>query len=1311
MVVTTSQQQKDPRAELERLRKIKRLRELEAKAGVEQTQPSLRTPPKPEPSLVDDEHDHGWDIDQMIDESIAIGEKAKRDKTQAGFPADNYDRGVRGYNALKETGIRGDLATRAGASAANSLLGFVDFASQPGRWVDDLIGAIPTIGDYSPQFVYDDKGAGFHFYKDLTDEQKGYTALPRIPMAEAENDAERAADMIGEGIGFIAPGAVVNKGMKAVGAAASKFPGVSQMVSGLTAKGSNAAARGSRYGQRMLSTVPEAGAQAFTFGASTADKSIIDEETGDVLNVSEDPVERGLSFATNPLSYVAPVALSGLYRAGVLARTGGKSITPKAVRAEVAPHILSATDEAVIALGDLPIPSGIKEADADKALSIMHRALKGGGVPDDVMAAEVKAYNELKGDRPAPAVWLRSRLSTYPKAIENLDNAIYEIGQKSPEVGAALRDMRTSQAQRLKDGLRDTLGKGNRATREAKLTDDLEELGEDMYEPILRDGPVDEEAATTLRALLNDAEFMDEIPAGYRTKLSMQAIDPNPESAASGGLPAKPGQAAGKVDTGPDLKGGAPMRGKIALQQRIEENPLEVAHKLYSFLGRRIREGNKKGTDTSKLVELRNTIRDPLFKAGGFAYREANASYRGAAQARDALSKPDKLFSQSLKSHEVAKVRAEYKAMKPAEKESYKISLKGLLEDELRRASASNDFVALGRMKREGVLDAIEEILDVGSSTKGTDAAGQIRRILDEQEQILASDPASRTNRNERMADGREAYAGKTGAMEHTGRYDLNALAQDAVTSYVGNMAVPGMVVPARAVIRLAQKAAAAMATPSRASRAAFARTALERPGMSPQRAARAAAARAKRQASAKEMYRKNGKFGGKAHIMDPEQPGQGGRRPFDEEGFAASMSDDGPPKIPGGGGSIVDDGQLSIIDEGYNPGAQPKQLPGKPKMLGTDRPATVAVKGEDKPEAPKSKAERYVDELRARIKAEEARADEAARSKMSERGKRREDERVARDAERLRAAEERVKAETRSEGLKAERERERGLRAQERARRAAEETEEAKALDVGPPDPKDNVFFQMGRARDRALAPAGDPRSLKEAMAYIVGEGERAAVSNNLRRFGRDSNVEWYNAPEINRANEVLRAAQGQTEGISPEVQKMVGQLNDANKKWLVDELSDPQSFDLLDIMAKIDELPPRGPRELEYGASGPFAAGAAALSALFLGGKAIYDAREKRTPEQVEASKRAWQEKMYGSPMDEVVWPDDVEIREWQKLLNRLKYTDAAGNKLSIDGMTGDRFREALRKFQDANDLPTAATNGGINKETIEFIRKGEF
>lgn len=1340
----------DPRAELERLRKLKRLRELEAKAGIT---PTVTNPQAPESfaanrSIVDDEEE--IDIDALLNEVVAqipggynawkngyeqkIGPDGRRTVPGVGketapgessfytkpesempvmgrkppaqapkpkpSPTANWptggDRAVSGYEALKESGTRGDLAGRAVASMGNSLLGGMDFLSQPGRWADDAIG---SVAPWWPSLVWDDQGVRLETAGSLDDAEKEYTGLPRIPMSEAKDDSEKFADMAGEAAGFVVPGMAVNKVMNKVGQVANKAPGVASAVAAITPKGSDVGARLGRYGQRMLSTIPEAGVQAFTFGASTADKTIIDDDGSiDYTSGDVDPLAKGGEMATNPLSYLAPLALSGVYRGGVAAMTGGKSLTPKAIQAQVAPHMLSATDEALNALGDLPIPAGIGEKDADRALSILYKSLSGGGVPDDVMQAAVKKYNEMPGARPAPAVFLRSELAPYSKAVENLDNALYEIGQKAPTVGAALKEMRTTQAERLKAGLRDTLGKGDRTKREAKLTDELEEMGEDMYEPILAAGSVDEEASTTLKALLNDGEFFKEIPAGYRTKLSMGAIDPNPETAAAASsVPAPRGQTAGtRKGSGPDMMGGDPMRKNIALQQRIEENPLEVAHKLYSYLGKRIREGKKRGNDTSQLQELQNTIRGPLFKAGGKAYAEANSAYRATAQARDALSKPDKLFATSLKTHEVNKVKADYKKMSKAQKESYKVSLKGLLEDELKRASANNDFVALGRMKREGVLDAIEEILDVGSSTKGSDTVRYIRNILDEQDTIVAVDPAVKTNRGDRLAAGREAYAGKTGAMEHTGRYDLNAIAQDAGASLAANALTGGLapVVPIRAMIRLGQKALASMATPGRSARSAAGRIALERPGgMAPN------SAQAARSAAARSRYNKstriNGKFVKKPDILDPEMPGP---RPFDDEGFARSMQDDGP-KLPddGSGGSA-----LSIIDEGYAaPPPNQKQLPSGQKLIASDK----APKREDEPEVPKSAAERHRDRILARKKELEDRLDAQAREKDVERGRLRESERVANDAERLRMREEALKAQSASEGLRIERLREQELAAVERARRAAEWADNSDAQ--GPPEVKDGPFQKFGRMEDRWRAPAGDPRSLRDAMAYLVGEGERAAVSNNLRRFGRDTEIEWYNAPEINRANELLRAAQGQKEGISKEVLDIVGKMNGANRKWLAEQLEDPQKFDLIELMTQIDNLPARGTKELEYAAAGPIVTGGAGIGAAVLGGKALYDAREKRTPEQIEADRR----RMYGEDTGDELFepPESTEIKQMQNALNALGIRDRYGREFETDGRMGDRFREGIADFANRNGLQVHPLNpGGLSKKIVEKLQQ---
>lgn len=1338
----------DPRAELERLRKLKRLRELEEKAGLAPVSSKPQAPSVQGASraIVDDGGE--FDIDALLndlvteipggydnwrkDNNLLPQQNAaspeyqfnwqreygpKPDPVLPAVPegwtdSEWYTDRAGGYarreaeaeakkNAPQPMGMYRDIGNamreatpRVLPSAGNSLLGGLDFLSEPGRWADDATGAVAP---WWPAITWDDKGIYFKTHGDLSEEERTAPGLPRIPMTEAVTDAEKAGDLAGEVIGFLAPGAAVHKGAVAVGQGAAKIPSVAGAVAAITPKGADLGARAGRYGQLMVSTVPEAGAQAFVFGASNADKTIIDEDGSlDYTSGDRDPVNNGLEMATNPLTYLAPVALSGIYRAGLGITSGGKSVTPKARQVQVAPHMLSASDEAVAALGDLPIPAGIANKDADAALGILHRAMKGGGATDDFLQESVKKYNALDGDRPAPAVFLREELKAagYPKAVENLDNALYEIGQKAPAIGEALRKMRTTQADRLKSGLSDTLGKGDRVKREKKLTGELEEMGEDMYEPILAAGAVDDDAANTLRALLNDGEFFKEIPAGYRTKLSMGAIDPNPEIPTGSTMPARPGQAAPKAKgTGPDMMGGDPVRKNIALQQRIQDNPLEVAHKLYSYLGKQIRAGKKRGQDVTRLQELQNTIRGPLFKAGGPKYAEANSKYRATAQARDALSAPDRLFAESLKSHQIQKVKDAYRRMSPEQKKSYQTSLKGLLEDELARAKANNDFVNLGRMQREGALDAIESILDVGSSKRGSDTVRLIRTILSEQDAIVAIDPATKTNRGDRLAAGREAYAGKTGAMEHTGRYEMKDIVIDAGLSAAAHGLLP--IFPVRAAYRGIQKVLANIATPSRSARSAAGTIALERPGTPGANSARAA-----RSAAARDRYNRstriNGKFVKNPDILDPEMPGSSGARPFNDEGFAQSMSDDGP-KLPndGSGGGAA----LSIIDEGYSAPPQ-KQLPGAQRLIGSDK-----APKEDKPEAPKSAAERYVDELRARAKELEDKAEKAAQAADAGRGDRRAAERAARDAEAERARVDALERQTAEEGVRLERERARQLAAEDRARAAATWADESNAQ--GPPDNGDGFFQKLGRMEDNWRAPAGDPRALRDAMQYLVGDAERAAVAHNLRRFGRTGELEWYNAPEVQRADWLQRAASGQKEDIPQEVLAVVGKLNKANKEWLADQLSKPQEFDLTDIMSKIDGLPAKGPKELQRAAEGPIAVGALGVAAAAAAGKALYDSREKRTPEQIEADRR----RMYGEDTGDELFemPEKTEVRQMQAALNALGYKDRYGRELGTDGVMGDRFREALVQFAVANGLqPHGLNPGGLSKAILEKLRK---
>ena len=162
---------------------------------------------------------------------------------------------------------------------------------------------------------------------------------------------------------------------------------------------------------------------------------------------------------------------------------------------------------------------------------------------------------------------------------------------------------------------------------------------------------------------------------------------------------------------------------------------------------------------------------------------------------------------------------------------------------------------------------------------------------------------------------------------------------------------------------------------------------------------------------------------------------------------------------------------------------------------------------------------------------------------------------------------------------------------------------------------------------------------------------------------------------------------------------------MNKANREWLEQQLSNPQDFDLLETMQGIKEMPKQGKLELEYAGTGPIIAGVGGMGIFGAALKGLYDAREKRTPEQIQIDRR----RLYGDPEDGFERPDEMEIRQMQAALNKLGIRDRYGKPLTVDGKAGDRMREAVIDFAAKNGLTSNGLNpGGLTNAVVEKLRE---
>lgn len=1056
-------------------------------------------------------------------------------------------------------------------------------------------------------------------------------SVGRLDVPEATDNIERGADLAGDFAGYAAPGGYISGGFRAAGTAARATPQISSVLMKAAPKGASRTARGTRYAGRMASTVPESAAHAYAFGALTA-------EPGEMH-------EQGVEYAKNPLSYLAIPGLSAAERTTKFALTGGRTATPDRIasRVEKSLGVPAGRSPAPGDIADaVPIPNGISDSEARVVARMIGNVATRGSVPLHVVRDTMNRYNLALdvGDQSIAnlATFFRRELGdTYPEFVKKLDDSLYEMGQHSPFVSEYLRAMRTSQGDRLSTGLHGASGgKQSITTRERSLTTQRQKIG-DEYEPILAAGPQDEAAARELKRMLANPEFSQHLPRDKRSGLRAVRNDRRRTARIN-------------------RRNGLNFRQDDPYAEAVNENPLQVAHWIYSELRTKAREASGGASPNKTAAREYNQLADmlsgkddafgtgPLFKAGGEAYKAANAKFSARSKDLAALDFPDDIFQVAPSSRQVNKRAEAVQQMSDTEFTSSTAAMKEKVRDEVSRLTkenaASTDPINMAMLNRTGAIDAIEKIFNARDGRTGTEIAGWVRRIIDEQALDKAINPTKKIYKRERGENARNAYAGPISAREYAGRMNWDGWVQDAAISFMF-----GQPLPVRSGMRLAEKLAARAATPSRAQREAFARTLLQ------------------------------GVDGPVRNVRPRQARGTGPGRP------PSSDPAGGDPNVPArtGGNAPARRGQQT----------GQKALP---------PPAAIQQESSNLP-APQTPAQRYAAEVRARSEAmrKQVEADEVA-------------SREAETLSRENAALAKRQAEAERRARLAAREPE--VPAYPDPVRIAPETnpgslpQMTQDIMLRPPERMNNNEWRSILQRELADG-IPDERSINERIRQLrettdepgnmpmIAPGESRARYEAAARASREATLERNRAAHAQRQQQIR------------ELEMVRDRLKEMEEDGWVEGFSQralPPPREPLDRAASQRTgrnvtrseasrmRDPQGEVGALLGVGGAGALGYLALNALQNLNWGQHGSDRDAVP-PLEAFQPRQQ-------------PTQMTPAEVQQTLNKLGFTDYNGKPLLEDGDLGNRTLAAIRKFRESEGLPSEGEGPEPSQSTLEAL-----
>lgn len=456
----------------------------------------------------------------------------------------------------------------------------------------------------------------------------------------------------------------------------------------------SAADKGIRYGSRLigLGGLGVTENAAFNTLAEGRNQSNL---TGEDVN----GLELAKKDLLNPYAVAAAPALSGIFRVGKYARSGGQTFTPDAVAARV---------NAALTPGRAQILNaeqfGVIDPQAEKLL--FRLLIDSGHTRDDIVTAVNAFEQSIKGGE--DLAMLPSRLKDVlvdklgdgaKEAVDGfLQGAANRTGtQGAASVGAGVAEDAGRLSQFVKDSAEGRFGSGSRFNTLEGAEQELSTIGQ-QYETLFSPGavaasPQDEQALKQVVDFYSNDREISKYVAAQASKMQMSP------------------------------------------QAYIEQNPRRAAH-LMQQVAREIVDENPSPTIVNAYSGIRDNLLRPL-EASTPGYRQTRQEFGDEYGFKKALTFAGRFFTKAEDDIAVGQLAKEYAEMTPRQQDAAKLAMRDeALKVAMRRTEGGAPRLSI--LEREGSLAAMERVF----GQEGAEFANDIRAT------------AERLKRNQRISSG-----------------------------------------------------------------------------------------------------------------------------------------------------------------------------------------------------------------------------------------------------------------------------------------------------------------------------------------------------------------------------------------------------------------------------------------------------------------------------------------------------------------------------------------------------------------------------
>jgi hypothetical protein len=526
-------------------------------------------------------------------------------------------------------------------------------------------------------------------------ESFGETKANENVQRKAMSDAAPVSGMAGDLAGFLAPGTAAYKlGSKVASP-------IVRAVGKVAPAGAGGASRAVRYGGRLAGAAAEGAAQ-FGLYQGTVGASNKEMETGEAVGAGES-LRMAKEGATDPLAWAAGPAMSGVFRLGKYARSGGQTFTPDAVAARVNAVLTPGASQVLDAE-----QFGVIEPQAEK---LLFRLLGDAGYSRNDITSAVNTFEQsVKGSE--NLAMLPSRLKDVlvvklgkgaEEAVDGfLQGAANRTGtQGAASVGAGVAEDAGRLSQFVNDSAESRFGSGSRFQTLEGAEQELSTIGK-QYEALFQPGavaasPADEDALRKVVDFYANDRELSKYVAAQASKLQMTPAE------------------------------------------YIAQNPRRAAH-LMQQVAREIVDENPSPTIVNAYSGIRDNLLKPL-EASAPGYNQVRNEFGDEYGFKKALSFAGRFFTKAEDEVAVGQLAKEYAAMTPRQQDAAKLAMR---DESLKFANRRSEGGSprLTKVANEPSLAAMERVF----GQEGAEFANDLRTTVERLRRNTRISPGTGSN-------------------------------------------------------------------------------------------------------------------------------------------------------------------------------------------------------------------------------------------------------------------------------------------------------------------------------------------------------------------------------------------------------------------------------------------------------------------------------------------------------------------------------------------------------------------------------------